>query len=254
MGFIVAKVILLLFLPPSILLLFLGVGFLVVKRYPRLGKGFIITGFLMLYLLSISPVSDALMKPLESRFPPLKGALLNPIAPIVILSGGATDLSWLGIQPAPSGASLARLIYGVMLYTHVSGAILIISGGSGNPEAHGISEADAMKNVAIALKVPDEDILIEGDSRNTLENVRALKGLVGENRITLVTSAFHMRRAVAMFRKEGMDVTPAPTDYRSEQQGLSFYDFIPVVNNLENSSIAIYEYLCLLWYGVRGII
>lgn len=252
MGFIVSKIILNLSLPPSILLIIIGAGFLMRKRQPRLGNALILSCFFLLYLLSILPVSDALIRPLESDFPPLKDTSLNPLDPIVVLTGGATDLSWLGLRPVPSETSLARLIYGVTLYRQMPGAILIVSGGSGNPGAPEISEAGAMKDVAISLGVPGRDILVEQNSRNTLENVRALKRVIGGKRIILITSAFHMKRAVAMFSRVGINVIPAPTDYMSEQKGISFYGLIPKAGNLENSSIAIYEYLCLLWYGVRG--
>lgn len=252
MFFIISKVVLFLLLPPSSLIIVMISGLLLIKRYPRVARGLIVGGLVLLYLLSIRPVSDRLLKPLESGFPSLKDASASSASTIVILTGGAVDLLWLGISPEPSRVSLSRLIYGITLYRQIPGAKFIISGGSGDPQKPDISEADAMKDMALALGIPAEDMLVERDSRNTLESAQALNRLLKEKKILLVTSAFHMRRSSAMFKKLGMDVIPAPTDYESEQKWGGLYDFIPKATSLLSSSTAIYEYMGLAWYGFAG--
>ena len=252
MSFILPKIILFLLLPPSSLIIVMALGVLLIRRYPRLAKIFIVFGLSVLYLLSIRPISDALIKPLESSFPPLKASSINSANVIVVLTGGVADLSWRSISPQPSRTSLSRLVYGVTLYKQVPGTNIIISGGSGDPEKQNISEADAMKDMAIALGVPAKDMLIERDSRNTIESVNALRRFVGDKSIILVTSAYHMKRAVAMFKKMGMNVVPAPTDYMSEQKKVSIYSLIPKANHLLTSSTAFYEYISFIWYRVNG--
>lgn len=252
MAFILSKIILYLILPPSSLLIIMVTGILLLRRKPRLAAILIIGGVAILYLLSISPVSDRLLKPLESSFPPPKDSSIISANTIVILGGGVRDLSWLDKKPAPTDSSIARLSHGITLYRQIPGAKLIISGGNGNLQKTNISESDAMKDMAVALGVAAKDILIERGSRNTIEGVEALKKLIGEKKIILVTSAFHMRRSAAMFRKAGMDVIPAPTDYKSEQQKVSLYDFIPDAATLLFSSTAVYEYMGLAWYRLAG--
>ena len=252
MSFILPKIILFLLLPPSSLIIVIALGVLLIRRYSRLAKAFIVFGLSVLYLLSIRPISDALIKPLESSFPPLKASSINSANVIVVLTGGVTDLSWRSISPQPSITSLSRLTYGITLYKQVSGINIIISGGSGDPEKQNISEADAMKDMAIALGVPAKDMLIERDSRNTIESVNALRRFVGDKSMVLVTSASHMKRAVAMFKKMGMNVVPAPTDYISEQKKVSLYSLIPIANHLLTSSTAFYEYISFIWYRVNG--
>lgn len=252
MFFIISKVVLFIVLPPSSLIGIMVMGVLLIKKYPRVARGFIMAALVLLYLLSISPVSDRLLKPLESAFPPLKDASAVSANTIVILSGGSVDLSWLDMKPSPAYPSTARLIYGITLYRQIPGAKLIISGGSGDPRKPDISEAVAMRDMALALGVPAKDMLVESDSRNTLGSAHALNLLLKEKKIILVTSASHMRRSVAMFRKLGMDVIPAPTDYKSEQQGVSLYYFIPNPTALLFSSSAIYEYMGLAFYGFSG--
>jgi len=251
MLFMLSKVILFVLLPPASLIIVMALGVLLIRRYPRLAKAFIVFGLSVLYLLSIRPISDALIRPLESSFLPLKASSINSANVIVVLTGGVADLSWRSISPQPSRTSLSRLVYGVTLYKQVPGTNIIISGGSGDPEKQNISEADAMKDMAIALGVPAKDMLIERDSRNTIESVNALRGFVGKSMV-LVTSASHMKRAVAMFKKMGMNVVPAPTDYMSEQKKVSLYSLIPTANHLLTSSTAFYEYISFIWYRVNG--
>ena len=253
--FIITKVVLFLLLPPSILILMMGVGFIIIKRHYRIGRVFIFAGFSMLYLLSIGPVSDALIRPLESSFPSLHKVSLKSgdrANLIVVLGGGAVDLSWVGVRPLPSRTSVTRLVCGITLYRQTPETILVISGGSGNPETPNISEAKAMKEVAVALGVASKAILLDEDSRNTGESAKNLKRLNGNKRTFLVTSAFHMKRAIAMFKKTGFDPIPVPCDYKSEQKKITFFSFIPHAGNLQNSSTAIYEYMSLLWYKLRG--
>lgn len=74
MFFIISKVVLFILLPPASLIAVMISGFLLIKRYPRVARGFIVGGVVILYLFSVGPVSDGLLKPLESGFPPLKDA------------------------------------------------------------------------------------------------------------------------------------------------------------------------------------
>ncbi len=250
MVFVVSKILLLLILPPAGPLFLAAAGFLIIRKYHRLGRAFIISGFVLLYLLSIQPVTDLLMRPLERSFPPLRTTAVRANA-IVVLSGGVKDLSWVGLKSEPSEASLERLLAGVRLYKALH-LPLVLSGGSGDPTNPEISEADAMARVAANLGVPRKDIVVERKSRNTIESAKALKKILRGKRIILVTSAFHMKRASAMFKAQGLDVIPAPAGYASEQRGFSLFTLIPTADHLCTSAAALHEYLSFLWYKGRG--
>ena len=170
---------------------------------------------------------------------------------IVVLSGGVKDLSWLGLKSEPSEASLERLLAGVRLQKALH-LPLVLSGGSGDPTNPEISEADAMARLAASLGVPHKDIVVERKSRNTIESAKLLKKNFPGKRIILVTSAFHMKRASAMFKAQGLDVIPAPAGYTSEQRGFSPFTLIPTAAHMRTSAMALHEYLSFLWYKGRG--
>jgi uncharacterized SAM-binding protein YcdF (DUF218 family) len=251
MGFETAKIILYLILPPASLVILMALGFLVGPRR-LLGRLLVATGFLLLYLLSISPVSDALLKPLETGLPPWKDGPVKADA-IVVLGGGVRDLSWLQAPSEPSCPSLERVVRGILIYRKLH-LPLVFAGGNGDPSRTAVPDADAMARRALAFGVPARDVSVENKSRNTLEGAKALKGLVRGKNIILVTSAYHLKRASAMFTKQGFHVIPAPAGYRYEQKRLSFYSFIPHAANLSDSSTAISEYASLLWYSLNKAI
>jgi uncharacterized SAM-binding protein YcdF (DUF218 family) len=250
MFFVISKVLLYLVLPPSGIMILMAIGFLIVKQKRIFGWCLIVFGFLLLYGLSTGPLINSLIVPLETSYPPLKDKTVRADA-IVVLTGGVSDLSRLGLEPEPSDVSLERLVKGVMLYRSLRRP-LIIAGGSGSLTHSEIPEADAMARAAADLGVLEQDIVIENKSRNTLESARAVRGLLKGNRIILVTSAFHMKRSVALFKKQGFDVVPAPTGYLALHRPLSWSSFIPSAVGLTTSSVALSEYISFAWYSVIG--
>jgi uncharacterized SAM-binding protein YcdF (DUF218 family) len=250
MFFSIAKILISLILPPASLAIFMAAGFVIIKSRRILGRFLIATSFLLLYLLSISPVSDFLLKPLE-KSTAHDNTKNEKADAIVVLGGGVRDLSWLELESQPSEMSLARLIAGVKLYKELHIPLVII-GGNGNPFEQEIKEAEAMGRTARGIGVPEKDIITENAPRNTLESATAAKKLIKGNCIILVTSAYHMKRSSAMFRKQGFDVVPAPAGYKSEQRGPSLYSCIPRAGSLNDSSAALAEYLSLFWYTMTG--
>jgi uncharacterized SAM-binding protein YcdF (DUF218 family) len=251
MFFSLSKILLSLVLPPSGIVILMAAGFAIIRRKRTAGRVLIIAGFLLLYGLSIDPVCNSLIRPLETSHPPLRDGAF-PADAIVVLAGGVRDLSWLGLGTEPSDISLERLVKGVMYY-RVLQRPLVIAGGTGSLLPSNNPEANAMANAARGLGVPENDIVIENKSRNTLESARAIRGLLKGKRIVLVTSAFHMKRSVALFRKQGLDVVPAPTGYRSAMhQPVSVDDFIPSATGLSTSALALSEYISYAWYSMSG--
>ena len=250
MGFMVSKMLLYLLLPPSSLLLILLAGFVLLRRHRNLGRALVVAGLILLYGLSVYPVADGLLRPLEARYQPLHEDQVRAEA-VVVLGGGSRDLSWVPKEPELAGGSLERLVTGIQLARkhHLP---LVMSGGSGDPEPGAVREADVMAGIAMKLGFPAKEIIIENRSRNTWENAEAVQKLLPGKTIVLVTSAFHMERSERMFKKRGLSVIPAPAGYLSQARTGSYFDYLPRASTLEMSSTALAEYISLTWYRMAG--
>jgi len=129
---------------------------------------------------------------------------------------------------------------------------VIVSGGT----AFKVKKAEApiVKRFLIDLGVPEEKIITEKESRDTIENARYVVKLcsaMGFYKPILVTSASHMRRALLSFRSAGMEVTPFPSGFKSlGKRRYEWEDFLPDAGELKKTSTAIKEYAGLLYYSV----
>lgn len=251
MLFAFQKLVIALILPPASLIILLALGLLVMKKYHRGGVAMIWMGLVLLYALSTQPVADGLMNRLEREYPPFKPAKARPEA-IVVLAGGAKDLSWAGLGITQAENSLARTVAAVAFYRVFGGVTMVMAGGSGDPAQPAISEAKAMSDTAVSLGVRKGHILVEDASRNTLESAANVANILRKKRIMLVTAAFHMHRSVRMFEKQGFKVTPAPSAFLTEQRPITVWSFIPRDASLSISSTAIREYLSRTWYALWG--
>ena len=125
---------------------------------------------------------------------------------------------------------------------------LLLTGGSGDLLQEQPSEADLMKKFLLRLGVPEEDIIIEADSRNTYENAifskKKLEAYPGA-RCLLLTSAWHMRRSAGCFRKAGMEFVPFSVDFITEKNRWAPENtLIP-----DRSGFELWEFLIKEWVG-----
>ncbi len=247
--FILKKIVARLLFPVGLVLMlgFLGLA-LGRGRARRLGRGrgLIFVSLLLLFLLSLPLTGYFLLGPLERA----AGDYADParlqalgVTHIVVLGGGVRQD---GPNPYDrlSPASLYRLLEGMRLWRGVPGSRLVLSGGRLGPA---MKEAVAMAQLARRLGVPDEAMILETNSWDTADQARALAPLLGGRPFALVTSAYHMPRALALFRAWGLKPLPAPTDFRTRGFVWSYNDFIPQAGGLKGSETAIYEYLGRIW-------
>ena len=233
--FFLKKALSYLVLPPGVFVLsFLVLSVLGRRRAVRLLS---LLSALVLYSLSVEPFKDLLYYPLEKdlRPPPdVKGDV------IVVLGGGVYNSGVL------KGTSLKRLIEGYRQHLR-TGYPIVLSGGSVSKT---VPEAEIMEDVLVSLGVSKDVIFKDTVSRDTKENalyVKRMCDLLGCERVVLVTSAFHMRRAVWVFEKAGLKVVPYPTDFRFEGR-YDLYSLFPKYSVLHDSSVALREYLALIFY------
>ena len=250
MLFTLQKMIWFLAMPPASMILLMLIGLAFSRKRRKTGLAFLLAGLVPLYLLSISPVSDLLLKPLESFAPPLGKPPAFADA-VVVPGGGSVDLAWLGSPPAPNGETLCRLVKGVELAKQMN-IPLVLTGGNGEPFATRLNDADVMAEEAYRMGMPRNRVIVENRSRNTLENSHAVRKLVKGDRIILATSAYYMKRAKAMFTRRGFTVIPAPTGQMVQARKNRPAAFIPRAGILANSSTALAEWLSLAWWGIRG--
>ncbi len=259
--FVMKKIVALFFYPVGLCLgiLILGLFCLWATRRQRLGKVLVTLGTVLLFLLSNSFFSSRLLLPLEQQYP----ALLQPekisweggksgTSPkwIVVLGGGHVSDPRLPANSQISGAALGRVVEGVRLHKAVPGSKLLLSGGA---VFDPVPEAEVMVQIAVLLGVKPQDIMLESDSRDTAEEAALIAKMIGRGKFILVTSAAHMPRSMALFRRRGLQPIPAPADFRAPNtQSSGPGSFFPGVGSLGQTQIALHEYLGLVWAWLRG--
>lgn len=240
-------VLVILLLPPANGLLLICAAGLFRRR--RWAFGLAALGTALLVLQSLPPVADALMASLERR----AGAVVQDAdgagAIVVLASGLVLE------QPEYGGDSagertLVRLRYGATLARRF-GLPVLVSGGL--PQDATRTEAAVMADILereFAVPVRWQ----ETQSRNTAENAErsaAILRAAGVKRVLLVTQAFHMPRAVRLFRAAGIEVVPAPTQFKAgSESSLRPTDLLPGIAALHNSYYALHEWLGMAWLAL----
>jgi Uncharacterized conserved protein len=234
--FFLKKLIAYFILPPGLLVIAFAALGILTKR--KLAKLIAFSFALFVYLLSIEPVKDVLYKPLEDAYP-------VPSKPegdaIVILGGGAYNTGILKED------STKRLLTGFVLHKQTDLPIIL----SGGASIGALPEAEVMKGLLLTLGVDKGKIYTEVNSRDTEENAQEVKKLCERlrcRRVILVSSAYHMRRAVLSFQKAGLEVVPYPTDFKRDMK-YNLYSLLPKMGVFADSYKALREYLGLAWYS-----
>lgn len=254
MFFIASKVLWILTDPGNLLLIFLAVGMLLLwTPWRRFGRRLVALTTLALLVIAIVPFGQVAFQALENRIPPPR-EMREHIGGIVVL-GGVIDqfVSAARGQPAINGA-VERLTEFAALAARYPDAKLVFSGGSGNLADQSIKETDAAKPFLASLGMDTSRILFESDSRNTYENAVYSKQIAhpadGEPWI-LITSAFHMPRALGCFRQTGWSVIPYPVDYNTTGTAELAAGFA-LQSGLSGLSTALHEWLGLMFYYLTG--
>lgn len=255
-GFILKKLLTHLCYPLTLCLLGFAVGLFLLRkeRFRRAGKFSLALGITMLFLFTFSPLPSWLLQPLEWRYTPLNygpGDVVPEVPWVVVLGGGHSGTDKLPPTARLNRATLARLVEGVRQWRLHPGSTLVLSGGSVYGET---PNAEVLASAAESLGVDRADILIEAESKDTHDEAVLLKPILGRDDFVMVTSASHMPRAVALFRGQGLEPTPAPTDYQSKKAGRSLTPgfFFPSTTGFTRGQRAAHEYLGLLWSKLRG--
>ncbi|SJZ74628.1 Uncharacterized SAM-binding protein YcdF, DUF218 family [Enhydrobacter aerosaccus] len=249
-GFIVLKILSELVLPPASLALGAILHLLLrLLRWVRLAAVVLGLAVTQTLVLSFPPVADAMMSRLEERARAAEQAPPHCCFDAIVVLGGGIAPAVLPQRPFPDLNDAAdRMWLAARLFRQGVAPRIIVSGGGfmARDSEAAATEASAMRLFLIDLGVPSEAIVSEGQSINTIENLRNVHQMVGDGRVALVTSAFHMPRALLIAAREKLPVSAFPTDFRALPQTRPFWDnWIPSVDALSLSTIALREILAI---------
>ncbi|SDK02573.1 Uncharacterized SAM-binding protein YcdF, DUF218 family [Ferrimonas sediminum] len=243
-GFWIKKGISALLLPIPVCVFLVLIGLWQLKRRPRLGKGLILAGPLLLLALSSTVGSRALTAPLEQQYPRWHG---QPVAAVLVLGFGHDgQVSDLATQQLMATA-LARLTEGVRIAEASPGSLLVLSGAKGMQLR---PHAQVMADAAEMLGVDRRRIRTLDQAKDTQEEVEGVSRLVNGGTVAVVSSAAHLPRAMMLFDQSGLDVLAAPTDYRGRTGRWWHFS----ADNLQTSERALHEYLGQLWLRLKSML
>lgn len=216
MFFYVSKILWFLAQPSNLLMVIVALSVLALYgRWAHLGRRFLVGSTLVLLFFGIGPGGSWPLIPLENRFPTLAADFPEPTG-IVVLGGGVNEVVSSARNTGELSYAGPRITASAALTRRYPNARLVFTGGSGSLFRGDVSEAEVAQRIYVGLGIPAERLTLEQQSRNTWENAVMTRDLVkpkpGEVWL-LVTSAFHMPRAMGIFRKAGFEVVPCPVDY-----------------------------------------
>jgi uncharacterized SAM-binding protein YcdF (DUF218 family) len=239
-AFLLKKIVSALILPPTSLILLAFVGLWLSKKYTKTGRSLAALSLVILLILSLPLTGNALLQSLETA-PPIGESQLKDVQAIVILGGG-TDrhAPEFGNEDTVNRWTLQRLRYGAYLQERTGTPILVTGGApyGGRPEADAMAET-------LQRDFHAKDIWAENQSKDTAENATYSAVVLKEHniqRVALISQAWHLPRAIKLFKQQGLTVYPAPTGYTNEDNEPTIR-WLPKASALDKSSIAIKEYL-----------
>ncbi|MCX7861841.1 MAG: YdcF family protein [Bacteroidales bacterium] len=217
-------------------------------------KYLLIATISIFYLLSNSFLADEAMRWWE--MPPVKLEKLNTSYDYVVILGGMMSYYDSNTNQIGMNRSIDRLLQGIKLQKKGKAKKILISGGDGSLLKSIGKEAEIIKTYLQDIGLDDDCIKIESNSQNTYENAKYSAQILRNDSaktVLLVTSAFHMRRALACFHKQGIypDYYPAER-YSGKRKYIFDHLLIPDLQAIEKWDKLIHEWVGYLMYKIMG--
>jgi uncharacterized SAM-binding protein YcdF (DUF218 family) len=260
MFFYIAKLLWSVLQPSCLIAFLLLAGTIMVWTYwARWGRRLIAFGVILLFVAGLSPLGNALVLPLENRFP-RTDLSKGPTPTGFIQLGGAED-RFVGTARHAIALNEAgeRYVETAILARRFPDSKIAFTGGDAGMFYHSPSEASGAQHIFTELGIAPDRLVLESKSRDTYENAVFLKrilekdGLLGpDSRWVLITSAYHMPRAIGCFRQAGFNVDAYPVDYRTRGWNDLTKPFDKVSEGLRRVDMASREWVGLLAYWLRG--
>lgn len=226
--FILSKLAWVLISPTNLIVFLMAlVAVMLLMNKINIAKWILLPTVMACLILLAYPVSDYLIRPLESRFDqPVE--LPEEVDGILILGGGEDLKRFLSWNDPAVGLAGDRFISAAILARHYPDVPVIFTGGSGLVRVNsGVDSQKLAIQLLTAVGIAPERFIIESESRNTYENFKNVKPFLpmADGHYLLVTSAFHMPRSVGVARQQNINVIPYPVDYRSYNNEFRQWDF-----------------------------
>jgi uncharacterized SAM-binding protein YcdF (DUF218 family) len=230
----------------GLLISFGGLYLLWFTKKQKIGRILCTSGILWIFIFSMHPVANLLLSPLENDFMKYEQGQ-QTVKYVVVLGGWHVSDPKLPSSSQISSDSLTRLIEGVTIFRGNPGSKLILSGYEGSDS---VPNAVVMANIAQSIGVEASSIIIEKRPKDTKDEARLISDIVKDDPFVLVTSASHMKRAVALFKFYGLTPIPAPTYFLvKKSDGVSLK---PSSYGLRKSEAAFHEYMGIAWANLMG--
>ncbi len=228
------------------------------KKGSKFGWYLLLLGILVLLIFSNRLVSNGLVYSLESRYEPASSNTLSTLDIMVVLSGGIRRPSRFNKNFEVISVTFSRISEGVEAFNQSNAKKMVLSGAGSNSRTKLESQKDgqAMKKLAIQFGVPEDKIIIETNSHNTMEHAIELVKLFPpeqKKKIGLVTSALHIIRSKKAFNKKFQpdSIVPIPVNYIYSSPKFDLKSFIPTSEALSQSTYAMHELIGILWLSIR---
>ncbi len=228
---------------------------LVFYSHPKIGRVSLILTMVLVFVFGTPFVPDLLSHRLEYAY---DAPDQPPHVDTIIVLSGMLNVQRSSLDYLEFYEGAERIVVGMQLVRQGVGDVLLIVGGNGDLYDQTKRESVFLRQFAIDFGIPEEQIIIDPDSRNTYENAVNAGALMQQHKLTtsiLVTSATHMIRSMGCFHKVGLQPIPYPVDFMTPPRvKYRFSDIIPNIGNLQHTTRISHEYLGLLMYKFAGYI
>lgn len=265
MVFVLSKIIYSLIAPSNLCLILIGLGLILLtwSRWRRLGHRLATVGFVLLLIFGFSPLGKWLAKPLDDRFAAVELPAQAAVTHIIFLGGFERSSISKQRQQIATNASGERLLAIPFLAQRYPRAKVVYTGGHVTLLGERLDALDTITGYLVGTGVARERILLEDRSRNTWENATFVKALLDRQSAAcpcgylLVTSAWHMPRAMGVFRRAGFAegdrrLFAFPVDFRTRAGRHLWLPFRFLDSGLRLMDLAVKEWLGLLAYRLMG--
>jgi uncharacterized SAM-binding protein YcdF (DUF218 family) len=255
MFFVLAKILGFFALPSNVLIVLGLIGVvLMATRFSRAGRLLAGASLVLVAAMGLTPIGNVLILPLEQRFPPFDHSGRAPDGIVVL--GGAFDAT---VSHGRGEVALTdagdRMTAVAELARRYPAARIVFSGGSGRLMFDSVKESDLAARMFASFGIAPERLAFDERSRDTLENAEYSRQIAqprpGE-RWLLVTSAYHMPRAIGAFRRANFPVEAFPADWRTRGPVDVTRPFGSLADGLKRSDTAVREWIGLIAYRITG--